>query len=192
MRKKHNRREKSEFDQVLVDVARVARIVAGGRRFRFRATIVIGDRKGRVGMGIAKGADVTIAVNKAVDQAKKNMIRVPIVNDTIPHEVTTKYSGARVFLKPASKGTGIIAGGAVRAVVELAGIKNILSKMRGSNNKPNNVQATILALERLTPSDKVSQRRGKEIKGEILKRAEQEDEKKAGPETEKKPKKDKE
>lgn len=191
MRRKHNRKEKSEFDQALVDVARVARIVAGGRRFRFRATVVIGDRKGRVGMGIAKGPDVTIAVSKAVDQAKKNLIKVPIVNDTIPHEITTKYSGARVFLKPASKGTGIIAGGAVRAVVELAGIRNILSKMRGSNNKPNNVQATLLALARLTTSEKVSQRRGKEVKGEILKRAEQEDKKETKPKVEKKPKKDK-
>lgn len=167
MSRKQIRKEKSEFDQSLVDVARVARIVAGGRRFRFRATIVIGNRRGKVGMGIAKGPDVTTAIDKAVNQAKKNLITVPIVNDTIPHEIRVKKGGAIVFLKPARKGTGIIAGGAVRSVVELAGIKNILSKMIGSNNKPNNVLATLQALSELTPSEKVSEKRGKEVKGVI-------------------------
>ena len=163
MRRGKRPREKSEFDQVLVDVARVARIVAGGRRFRFRATVVIGNKKGKVGMGISKGTDVTNAVNKAVDQAKKNLIIVPIVDGTIPHQIEVKFRGAHVFLKPARKGTGIIAGGAVRAVVEMAGIQNILSKMMGSNNKPNNVQATLHALAQLSSLQDIEERRGMKI-----------------------------
>ncbi|MBU1178325.1 30S ribosomal protein S5 [Patescibacteria group bacterium] len=164
MRKRFNRREKPEFEQKLVDVARVVRIVAGGRRFRFRATVVIGNQKGKVGAGIGKAGDVSSAITKAVTLAKKKMITVPIVDDTIPHEIKVKYRGAQVFLKPARKGTGIIAGGAVRAVVELAGIRNILSKIQGSSNKPNNVQATIKALELLQTKEQIYQRRGKMVK----------------------------
>jgi len=149
------KKEKNEFEQRLVDIARVARVVAGGKRFRFRAVVCVGNKKGKVGIGIAKGSDVSIAINKAVTQAKKNLIEVPIVRGTIPHEITVDFHGARVFLKPATEGTGIIAGGAVRAVVELAGIKNILSKMQGSNNKLNNVKATILALQRVKSPEKI-------------------------------------
>jgi len=142
-------RKKDEFDQKLIDVARVTRVMAGGKRMSFRACVVIGDRKGRVGTGLRKGADVSIAINKAVRAAKKKMIKVNTVNETIPGEARVKFGAAKVLLKPAPKGTGVIAGGAVRTVLELAGIKNVVSKMLGSHNKINNVQATIKALEKL-------------------------------------------
>ncbi len=148
-RGRRNDRQDREFDQKLIEIARVTRVMAGGKRMSFRACIVIGDKKGRVAMGMRKGADVSIAINKAVTAAKKQMINVTIVNDTIPHQIEQKFGGARVLLKPAPKGTGIIAGGPVRAVLELAGIKNVVSKMLGSKSKANNVKATIAALERL-------------------------------------------
>lgn len=156
-------REKSEFDHKLVDIARVARIVAGGKRFRFRATVVIGNRKGKVGMGVAKGADVANAISKAQAQARKRLIEVVIVNETIPYEIEAHQGAAYVFLKPAKPGTGIIAGGAVRAVVELAGIKNILSKIKKSENKINNVSATIKALGLLKRPEEIAELRGKKI-----------------------------
>jgi small subunit ribosomal protein S5 len=159
-----NKREKGEFEQKLVDVARVARVVAGGKRFRFRVVVCIGNKKGKVGVGVAKGNDVSTAINKAVAQAKKNLIEVPIVKNSIAHEIKINYRGAKVFLKPATEGTGIIAGGAVRAVVELAGIKNILSKMQGSNNKLNNVKATMLALQKIKKSETIALERGKSKK----------------------------
>jgi len=163
----YNRRQKREreFDQKLVDIARVTRVVAGGRRFRFRATIVIGDRKGRVALGIAKGPDVSRAIEKANRYAKKHLVKISIVNDTIPHSVESKFGGARVLLKPARPGTGIIAGGAVRSVIELVGIKNIVSKMLGSANKANNVQATIKGLQSLLTPDELEDRRGVKIRG---------------------------
>jgi len=136
-----------EFEQKVIDVARVTRVVAGGKRMRFRTCVVIGDQKGKVGVGIAKGSDVTISINKAVNAAKKRLFQVPVINDTIPFRIVKKFKAALVLLKPAPRGTGVIAGGSVRAVVELAGIKNIVSKMLGSNNKINNVKATILALK---------------------------------------------
>ncbi len=142
------KREKSEFDQKVLDLARVARVTSGGRRFRFRAVVVIGDRKGQVGVGIDKGKDVTIAVNKAVAKAKKSMIKINITaQGSIPYEVNNKYCSAKIFMKPAKDGSGIKAGGPVRAVVELVGIKNITSKMYGSANKYNNALATIEALK---------------------------------------------
>lgn len=165
MKKFSRRQEKnSEFEQKLVDLARVARVVAGGKRFRFRACICIGDKKGKIGMGVAKGSDVSGAIAKATAQAKKNLINIPIIKGTIPYEVTGKYVGAKVFLKPAQKGTGIIAGGAIRSVLELAGIKNILSKMMGSNNKINNVTATINILKNIKSPEEIAQSRGKELK----------------------------
>lgn len=142
-------REESEFDQAMIDIARVTRVMAGGKRMRFRACIVIGDRKGRVGMAVAKGADVTLAINKAVTKAKKNLILVPIVNQTIPHRVDVKSGAAKILLKPAPKGTGIIAGGAVRIVLDLAGVTNVVAKILGSQNKINNVNATLKALKSL-------------------------------------------
>jgi len=144
--------EEKQFDERTLHIDRVARVVKGGRRFRFRALVVVGDRKHRVGIGMAKGADVTAAVAKATDVAKKHFITVPLYKDTLPHEVESKVSGARILLKPASPGTGLIAGGAVRTILEVAGIKNALSKSLGSTNKANTAYATIAALESLVPA----------------------------------------
>lgn len=146
-------REAEEFDQVMIDLARVTRVMAGGKRMRFRSCMVIGDRKGRVGWGIAKGADVSMAIQKATAQAKKNMITVSIVEGTIPHDVQVKFKAARLLLKPAKTGKGLIAGGVVRTVLELAGVQNIISKMFGSSNKINNVAATFKALSQLRRVD---------------------------------------
>ena len=145
-----------EFDQKLLDVSRVVRVVAGGRRFRFRVVIVIGDHKGRVGVGVAKGQDVVMGIEKAVINAKKNMITVKTVNGTIPHEVEGKFNRAKVLLKPGRVGGGIVAGGAVRVVCELVGINNISAKILGrTTNKLNNARAVIVALKDLR-SEKVS------------------------------------
>ncbi|KKQ94616.1 MAG: ribosomal protein S5 [candidate division CPR2 bacterium GW2011_GWC1_39_9] len=141
--------EEKLYDERVVQIDRITRVVAGGRRLRFRATVVVGDKNGSVGVGIAKGREVVLAINKASQKARKSMVKVTLKGTTIPHEVMVKFSGAKVFLKPASKGTGVIAGGAVRAVVEVAGIHDILSKMIGSSNKINNVYATFEALKQL-------------------------------------------
>lgn len=142
-------REAKEFEEKVIAIDRVARVVKGGRRFRFRATVVIGDGKGRVGVGIGKGSEVMTSIAKAVSRAKRNMITVNLKGGTIPHEVNVQFSGAKVMLKPASDGTGVIAGGAVRNVVEAAGIHNLLTKSLGSSNKVNNAYATIMALGQL-------------------------------------------
>ncbi len=143
-------REKSEFDQKTLDIRRVTRVVAGGKRFRFRATVVLGDHKGRVGVGIDKGADTSESIEKAARAAKKNLINVTIKNGTIPHEVVGKFSSAKVILKPAKEGKGLVAGGPVRVVVGLAGIANITSKILGTTtNKLNNARAAIEALKKL-------------------------------------------
>lgn len=144
-------RERSEFDQKVLDIRRVARVVQGGRRFSFRATVVIGNRKGKVGVGVAKGQDVSQAVEKAVHQAKKYLIVVPLTkHGSIPHEARMKFSSARVLLKPAPEGAGIIAGGAVRGVLDLAGVRNVSSKILSrSPNKLNNARAAIEALKQL-------------------------------------------
>ena len=176
---KPREREDKEFDQVLVDLARVTRVMAGGKRMRFRACLVIGDRKGRVGSAVAKGADVSLAVNKALAKAKKNLINVPIVNETIPHEIYIKVGAAKILMKPARKGTGIIAGGAVRIVLDLAGISNVVAKILGTNNKINNVKATIQALQRLKrvevkpapeTKDKAKKAEKADIKKEVIKK----------------------
>lgn len=146
--------EEKQFDERTLHVDRVARVVKGGRRFRFRALVVVGDRKNRVGIGIAKGADVTAAVTKATDVAKKHMITVPTYKGTLPHDAEAKVGGARILLKPASAGTGLIAGGVVRTILEVAGISNALSKSLGSTNKANTAYATIAALEHIVPSNK--------------------------------------
>ena len=143
-----------EFEQRIIDIARVTRVMAGGKRMRFRACVAIGNKKGKAAIGLAKGADVTNAVTKAVNRAKKNIIEVPIVNDTIPHEIRQKYGAAEILFKPARKGRGIIAGGAVRIIIELSGIKNITSKILGTNNKVNNVKCAIEALKRLKKVEK--------------------------------------
>lgn len=151
-RKNVKRREKPEFEQKLLDLARVTRVVKGGRRFRFRATLVIGNRKGNVGVGVAKGSDVSDAIQKAFNDAKKNMVTVELAANTIPHDVSMKLGSAKVLLKPAQEGRGIIAGGAVRSVVDLAGIRDIVSKSLGSSNKLNVARATIEALKSLKPA----------------------------------------
>ncbi len=146
--------EEKQFDERTLHIDRVARVVKGGRRFRFRALVVVGDRKHKVGVGSAKGADVTAAVNKATEVAKKNFVEVSLYKGTLPHEVEYKVSGAHILLKPASAGTGLIAGGAVRTILEVAGVKNALSKSLGSSNKTNTSYATIAALDSLVPASK--------------------------------------
>ena len=144
--------EEKQFDERVMNIDRVARVVKGGRRFRFRALVVVGDRKNKVGIGIAKGADVTAAVAKAVDVAKKNFITVKLHNGTLPHEAEAKVGGARILIMPASAGTGLIAGGVVRTVLEVAGVSNVLSKSLGSSNKINTAYATIEALQAIQPA----------------------------------------
>jgi len=142
--------KKEEFESKLLDLARVTRVAAGGRRFRFRAVVVVGNKKGKVGVGVAKGQDVSQAVEKAIRLGKKNLIEVSIVNTTIPHEVYAKFGSAKVLLKPKKTGCGLIAGSTVRTICQLVGIKNISSKILGrTSNKLNNAQATILALKKL-------------------------------------------
>jgi small subunit ribosomal protein S5 len=145
--------EPKQFEELVINVDRVSRVVKGGRRFRFKALVVIGDHKTKVGVGVAKGADVQVAIQKATDVAKKNLIVIPVINETIPHENEVKYSGARVLLKPAAPGTGIIAGGVVRSIIGMTGIRNLLSKSLNSTNKVNIAYATIEALRTLVPKD---------------------------------------
>jgi small subunit ribosomal protein S5 len=149
-----------EFEEKVISIDRVARVVKGGRRFRFRATVVIGDGKGRVGLGIGKGGEVMTSIAKAVARARRNMITIPLKNGTIPHEITVRFSGAQVMLKPASAGTGVIAGGAVRAVLECAGVHDVLSKSLGSDNAINVVHATVAALKGLVRPEEIAARRG--------------------------------
>ncbi len=141
--------EQKEFDQRILELARVTRVTKGGKRMRFRACVIIGDRKGRVGYGIAKGGDVQQSVAKAALQAKKRLVTVPFRNETIPFTVHQKFAAASIILMPAPKGTGIKAGGAVRVVLELAGVPNASAKILGSSNKINNTKATINALKKL-------------------------------------------
>ena len=145
--------EPKEFEEIVINIDRVARVVKGGRRFRFKALVVVGNNKGKVGVGVSKGQDVQTAVAKATDVAKKHLITVPIANETIPHDVETKVAGAHVLIKPAAPGTGIIAGGVVRQIIGVTGIRNMLSKSLGSTNKVNIAYATIEALQSLVPRD---------------------------------------
>ncbi len=148
-RKAKGERITEEFSDQVVQINRVARVVAGGKRLRFRAVVVVGNQSGKVGLGVEKANDVATAVQKAVKVAKKNLISVPIKNETIPHEILQTFGSAKVLLKPAPKGTGIIAGGPIRVIANLAGIKNISAKILGSSSKMNNLKATIMALEKL-------------------------------------------
>lgn len=159
--------EQPEFEERVVTINRVTKVVKGGRRFRFAALVVIGDKKGNVGFGTGKSQEVPEAIKKAVENAKKNMITVATVKTTIPHEVTGVYGAGRVILRPASEGTGVIAGGPVRAVVELAGISDILSKSLGSATPINVVRATIEGLKSLETVEQVAARRGKTVE-EVL------------------------
>ena len=149
-----------ELKDRLVAINRVTKVTKGGRHFSFSAIVVVGDENSIVGHGLGKANEVTEAISKAVEDAKKNLKRVAVVNDTLPHSIKSKFSGAQVFLKPASPGTGVIAGGAMRAVLESAGIKNVLAKSQGSSNPHNVVKATVNALLSLRDANSVAQQRG--------------------------------
>jgi len=152
-----------ELDTRVIDVARVAKVIQGGRRFAFRALIVVGDHNGRVGLGIGKARTVQDAIRKATERARAKMQRIEIIDSTIPHQVIQKYGAAKVMLKPASPGTGVIAGGGVRAVLEVAGIKDVLTKSLGSQSKINNTYATFVGLLSLKNIREEAKRRGKDI-----------------------------
>lgn len=161
--------EESQYDERVINVNRVARVVKGGRRFRFQALVVVGDKKNKVGVGVSKGADVAAAVTKATDVAKKNMITVNLYKGTLPHDTEAKVGGAQILIKQAAEGTGLIAGGVVRTVLEVAGVKNVLSKSLGSTNKINTAYATIKALESLVPQNQWVTYKAKPAKTEAKK-----------------------
>lgn len=156
-------RDDQEFKDRVIHINRVAKVVKGGRRFSFGAIVVVGDEKGRVGVGMGKANEVPEAIRKGIDQAKKSVFNIPLKNGTIPHEVMGRFGSGKVFLKPASPGTGVIAGGAVRAVLESAGVKDILTKILGSRNPHNVVNATVNGLKQMISSEDYLRRLGREI-----------------------------
>jgi small subunit ribosomal protein S5 len=155
--------QQDAFEERVIEIARVAKVVKGGRRFQFRVTVVVGDKKGTIGMGVGKANAVPDAMRKASERARKDLRQVNLAGTTVPHEVIGKVAGARVFLKPASPGTGVIAAGGVRAVLEVAGVRDILTKSMGSANVLNVVMATFAALDQMRSYQKEAQRRGKPV-----------------------------
>lgn len=160
MEQRINNTSDLELKDRLVAINRVTKVTKGGRTFSFSAIVVVGDEKGVVGYGLGKANEVTMAIAKGIEAAKKNLIKVPVLKGTLPHEQSAKYSGARVFLRPASSGTGLVAGGAMRAVLESAGVKDVLAKCKGSSNPHNLVKATFAALMQLRDARMVAQHRG--------------------------------
>ena len=149
-----------ELKDRLVSIQRVTKVTKGGRHFRFAAIVVVGDENGIVGYGLGKANEVTVAIQKGIEDAKKNLVKIPVINKTIPHEQVARFGGAEVFMKPAAPGTGVKAGGAMRAVFESVGIQNVLAKSKGSSNPHNLVKATILALSEMRDAYTVAQQRG--------------------------------
>ena len=164
---KKSREQEQEFIEHVVKIYRVSKVIKGGRKFSFSAIVVVGDGNGRVGAAMGKAGEVPDAIRKAIERAKRNMVRVPVVNTTVPHEVVGRSDAARVMLKPASLGTGVVAGGPVRAVVEAAGFHNRLTKSLGSNSATNVVWATIDALRQLQTVEQIAAKRGREV-AEVL------------------------
>ena len=160
MQNRRFEKEPSEFKERLVAINRVAKVVKGGKNFRFTALMVVGNENGKVGVGLGKAAEIPEAVRKGVEDAKKNLVKIPVINGTIPHKQESRYSGSLVMIRPAAPGTGVIAGGAMRAVLESVGIKNVLAKSKGSSNPHNLVKATIAALCELRDAHSVAQLRG--------------------------------
>ena len=153
-----------EFSEAVLSVRRVAKVIRGGRRFAFSALVVVGDRKGSIGVALGKSRDVSAAISKALRKARKHMISIPLYKTTIPYAVTGKHSASKVIIKSAAKGTGVIAGGAVRAVMEALGVRDVLSKVIGASNPQNVVKATLHALKKLRSAQQVAQLRGKTVK----------------------------
>ena len=156
-------REQQQYDERVIQINRVAKVVKGGRRFSFSAVVVVGDGEGHVGVGLGKAGEVPESIRKGVEDAKKNLIKVPLVGTTVPHEVRQQYGASTVMLKPASQGTGVIAGGAMRAVLETVGVRNVLAKSVGSNNPINLVRATIKGLQAMQSPESVAAKRGKPV-----------------------------
>ncbi|GAB4276618.1 MAG: 30S ribosomal protein S5 [Candidatus Promineifilaceae bacterium] len=167
MGKRRQYNQENEFDERIIDITRVAKVIKGGRRFAFRVAVVVGDNRGKVGVGVGKARGVPEAIRKALDAARKNMVDVSMVGTTVPHEIIGQHGAAKVLLKPASPGTGVIAGGGVRAVVEAAGYRDILSKSLGSQNTLNVLLATMEALKHMKDVEQIAADRGKE-KAEVM------------------------
>jgi small subunit ribosomal protein S5 len=155
-----DRETKSDFEERVIHVNRCAKVVKGGRRFSFSALIVVGDRNGRVGFALGKANEVADAIRKGTEAAKRNAVRITMKNKTIPHEVSSKFDGASVYMRPASEGTGVIAGGGMRAVLELSGVRDVLAKSMGSTNPLNVIRATMLGLQKLSSREAILEERG--------------------------------